>query len=87
MARSWRERSATTRTIETRDVRVEASRDDAERLALVVPGRDEPVADALVVRPAPQPRGIIIFPGGGIQNNLFDKARSAGIAIIDHRRR
>lgn len=33
------------------------------------------------------PRGIIIFPGGGIQDNLFDKARSAGIAIIDHRSR
>lgn len=35
---------ATTRTVETRDVRVEASRDNAERLALIVPGRDEPVA-------------------------------------------
>lgn len=33
------------------------------------------------------PRGIIIFPGGGIQDNLFDKARVAGIAILDHRRR
>jgi hypothetical protein len=33
------------------------------------------------------PRGIIIFPGGGIQDNLFDKARIAGIAVIDHRRR
>ncbi|WP_227698628.1 hypothetical protein [Sphingomonas hengshuiensis] len=35
---------ATTRTVETREVRVEASRDNAERLALFVPGRDEPVA-------------------------------------------
>ncbi len=35
---------ATTRTVETRDVRVEASRDNAERLALVIPGRDGPVA-------------------------------------------
>jgi hypothetical protein len=34
---------ATTRTIETREVRVEASRDNAERLALIVPGRDQPV--------------------------------------------
>lgn len=34
---------ATARTVETRDVRVEASRDDAERLALLVPGRDEPI--------------------------------------------
>jgi len=34
---------ATTRTVETREVRVEASRDDAERLALIVPGRDQPV--------------------------------------------
>ena len=35
---------ATTRTVESRDVRVEATRDNAERLALIVPGRDEPVA-------------------------------------------
>lgn len=33
------------------------------------------------------PRGIILFPGGGIQDNLFDKARMAGIAVLDHRRR
>jgi hypothetical protein len=36
---------------------------------------------------ATMPRGIIIFPGGGIQDNLFDKARAVGIAIIDRRRR
>ena len=30
--------------VETQDVRVEASRDNAERLALFVPGRDEPIA-------------------------------------------
>ena len=35
---------ATARTVETRDLRVEASRDDAERLALTVPGRDAPIA-------------------------------------------
>ena len=35
---------ATARTIETKALQVEASRDDAERLALVVPGRDEPIA-------------------------------------------
>ncbi len=35
---------ASTRTVETREVRVEASRDDAERLALIIPGRDAPVA-------------------------------------------
>ena len=34
---------ATTRTVETREVRVEASRDNAERLALLLPGRDQPV--------------------------------------------
>ena len=34
---------ATTRTVETRELRVEASRDNAERLALIVPGRDQPV--------------------------------------------
>ena len=35
---------AMARTVETKALRVEASRDNAERLALVVPGRDEPVA-------------------------------------------
>ncbi|MEK9282686.1 DUF932 domain-containing protein [Bradyrhizobium sp. ISRA442] len=35
---------AQTRTVESRAVRVEASRDGAERLALMVPGRSEPVA-------------------------------------------
>jgi hypothetical protein len=35
---------ATTRTLETRTLRVEASRDDAERLALMVPGRSESIA-------------------------------------------
>ena len=35
---------ATARTVETKALRVEASRDDGERLALVVPGRDEPIA-------------------------------------------
>lgn len=39
-----RARRATTRTVETREVRVEASRDDPERLALILPGRGEPVA-------------------------------------------
>ena len=35
---------AQARTVESRAVRVEATRDNAERLALMVPGRDEPVA-------------------------------------------
>ncbi|WPO44434.1 DUF932 domain-containing protein [Tardiphaga sp. 42S5] len=35
---------AQTRTVESRAVRAEASRDSAERLDLIVPGRDEPVA-------------------------------------------
>ena len=35
---------ATARTVETRDVKVEASRDNAERLSLMVPGRAEPIA-------------------------------------------
>ena len=35
---------ATARTVESRAVRFEASRDDAERLALIVPGRDEPIS-------------------------------------------
>ena len=41
--RAWADR-ATARTVETRALRVEASRDNAERMALIVPGRDEPVA-------------------------------------------
>jgi hypothetical protein len=35
---------AQTRTVESRAIKVEASRNSAERLALIVPGRDEPVA-------------------------------------------
>lgn len=35
---------ATARTVESKVLRVEASRDDAERLALIVPGQDAPVA-------------------------------------------
>src|SRR5665213_879177 len=35
---------AQTRTVESRAVKVEASRDNSERLALLVPGRDEPIA-------------------------------------------
>src|SRR6266699_1978655 len=35
---------AQARTVESRAVRVEAARDNAERLALLLPGRDEPVA-------------------------------------------
>jgi hypothetical protein len=35
---------AQTRTVESRAVRVEANRDNTERLALMVPGRSEPVA-------------------------------------------
>lgn len=35
---------STARTVESAAVRVEASRDDAERLSLIVPGRDEPIA-------------------------------------------
>ncbi len=35
---------ATARTVETKALRVEASQDNAERLTLVVPGRNEPVA-------------------------------------------
>lgn len=35
---------ATARTVESRAVRVEASRDDADRLTLIVPGRETPIA-------------------------------------------
>lgn len=33
------------------------------------------------------PRGVIIFPGGGIQDNLFDKAKAMGINRWDFRGR
>lgn len=39
-----RAQRATARTVETRTLRVEASRDDAERLSLIVPGQDAPLA-------------------------------------------
>ena len=39
-----RSERATARTVETRALRVEASGDNAERLALTVPGRDAPIA-------------------------------------------
>ena len=35
---------AKTRTVESRAVRVEASRDNAERLSLIVPGQDQPIS-------------------------------------------
>ncbi|AMD60362.1 hypothetical protein AWN88_19430 [Agrobacterium tumefaciens] len=35
---------ATARTVESRAVRVDASRDSAERLSIIVPGQDEPIA-------------------------------------------
>ena len=35
---------ATARTVESRAVRVEASRDNAEKLALIVPGQEQPIA-------------------------------------------
>lgn len=35
---------ATASTVESRAIRVEVSRDDAEHLALIVPGREEPIA-------------------------------------------
>ena len=45
-----------TRTVESAAIRVEASRDDAERLKLIVPGSDAPVApDPLEFRPARKP--------------------------------
>ena len=39
-----RSERATARTVETRALRVEAARDDAERLTLTVPGRDAPIS-------------------------------------------
>ena len=47
---------AQARTVESRAIKVEASRDNVERLALIVPGRDEPVApDPLELRTIVQP--------------------------------
>jgi hypothetical protein len=39
-----RGRTERTRTVESSAIRVEASRDDAERLALMLPGSDTPIA-------------------------------------------
>jgi len=58
---------AKARTVESRAVRVEASREDAERLALIVPGQEQPVAPthwsfgqlcSLVGAPASYMRGL-----------------------------
>ncbi len=58
---------ATARTVESRAVRVDASRDNAERLSLIVPGQDEPIAPthwsfgqlcSLVGAPASYMRGL-----------------------------
>src|ERR1700722_237541 len=39
-----RAKRAQARTVESRAIRIEATRDNAKRLPLVVPGREEPVA-------------------------------------------
>ena len=39
-----RSERATARTVETRSLRVEANRNNAERIAIIAPGRDEPIA-------------------------------------------
>ena len=58
---------ATARTVESRAIRVEASRDNAERLSLIVPGQDQPIAPthwsfgqlcSLVGAPASYMRGL-----------------------------
>ncbi len=71
---------ATARTVESRAIRVEASRDDAERLALIVPGpRRAHRSDALVVRPDVQPRWrtrhLSAEPARGIGRHLLRCAR------------
>lgn len=33
------------------------------------------------------PIGVIVFPGGGIQDNLADKAKTMGIRLMDYRKR
>lgn len=36
---------------------------------------------------AAMPIGVIVFPGGGIQGNLADKARAMGVKVMDYRGR
>ena len=36
---------------------------------------------------AAMPIGVVLFPGGGIQDNLADKAKAMGIALMDYRKR
>ena len=33
------------------------------------------------------PKGVIVFPGTGIQDNLADKAKTLGIPLFDFRKR
>ena len=45
-----------TRTVESAAIRVEAARDDAERLTLILPGSDAPIAPtSLELRPVREP--------------------------------
>ena len=62
-----RAENATARTVESRDIRVEASRDNVEKLSLVVPGQEQPIAPThwsfgqlctLVSAPASYMRGL-----------------------------
>lgn len=36
---------------------------------------------------AAMPVGLVVFPGGGIQDNLADKAKALGVALMDYRNR
>lgn len=72
---------ARTRIVESRDVRVEASMDNAERLSLIVPGEAEPIAptnwsfgqlSSLVGAPASYLRGLpAALAGINLQHGLL----------------
>jgi hypothetical protein len=76
-----RAEAATTRVVESRAVRVEARSDDPERLSLIVPGRDAPVAPtnwsfgqlcSLVGAPAAYLRGLpAALAGINMQHGLL----------------
>jgi hypothetical protein len=90
---SARAERATARTIETSTLRIDASRNDAERLTLIVPGQDRPMAPmhwsygqlcSLVGAPASYMRQLPApLAGINLQHGLFSHRAFAS----DHRLR
>jgi len=70
-----------TRWADHRNVPVMPFRPDWKKHRTAAPfKRNDRMLDAM-------PKGVIVFPGNGIQSNLHDKARAMGIAVMDFRDR